>query len=72
VLAGALMGGDISNAVREIKQVGIIVICTNMAGSVPDAADVVVSDPVEAGVMAVMLIADTASFSIDHVRGHRF
>jgi len=48
VLAGALMGGDISNAVREIKQVGIIVICTNMAGSVPDAADVVVSDPVEA------------------------
>jgi energy-converting hydrogenase B subunit Q len=39
---------------------------------VPDAADVVVSDPVEAGVMAVMLIADTASFSIDHVRGHRF
>ena len=68
VLAGALMGGDISNAVREIKDLGIFVICTNMAGSVPDAADVVVSDPVEAGVMAVMLIADTASFSIEHVR----
>ena len=45
---------------------------TNMAGSVPDAADVVVSDPVEAGVMAVMLIADTAKFSIDLVRGRRF
>ncbi len=72
VLAGALMGGDISNAVREIKQAGIIVLCTSMAGSVPDAADVVVSDPVEAGVMAVMLIADTAKFSIDQVRGHRF
>jgi energy-converting hydrogenase B subunit Q len=72
VLAGALMGGDISRAVREIKEAGIIVLCTNMAGSVPDAADVVVSDPVEAGVMAVMLIADTASFSIDHVRGRRF
>src|SRR5712675_2218947 len=72
VLAGALMGGDITNAVREIKEAGIIVVCTNMAGSVPDAADVVVSDPVEAGVMAVMLIADTASFSIDHVRGRRF
>jgi len=27
---------------------------------------------VEAGVMAVMLIADTASFSIDLVRGRRF
>jgi energy-converting hydrogenase B subunit Q len=72
VLAGALMGGDISNAVREIRESGIIVLCTNMAGSVPDAADVVVSDPVEAGVMAVMLIADTASFSIEHVRGRRF
>ena len=72
VLAGALMGGDITTAVREIKEAGIIVVCTSMAGSVPDAADVVVSDPVEAGVMAVMLIADTASFSIDLVRGRRF
>ena len=71
-LAGALMGGDITNAVREIREAGILVLCTNMAGSVPDAADVVVSDPVEAGVMAVMLIADTAKFSIDHVRGKRF
>jgi energy-converting hydrogenase B subunit Q len=72
VLAGALMGGEISTAVREIREAGILVLCTNMAGSVPDAADVVVSDPVEAGVMAVMLIADTAKFSIDHVRGKRF
>lgn len=72
VLAGALMGGDITNAVREIREAGILVLCTNMAGSVPDAADVVVSDPVEAGVMAVMLIADTAKFSIEHVRGRRF
>jgi len=72
VLAGALMGGDISTAVREIREAGILVLCTNMAGSVPDAADVVVSDPVEAGVMAVMLIADTAKFSIEHVRGKRF
>jgi energy-converting hydrogenase B subunit Q len=72
VLAGALMGGDITVAVREIREAGIIVVCTNMAGSVPDAADLVVSDPVEAGVMAVMLVADTARFSIDHVRGRRF
>jgi len=72
VLAGALMGGEITQAVREIREAGILVLCTNMAGSVPDAADVVVSDPVEAGVMAVMLVADTAKFSIDHVRGKRF
>jgi energy-converting hydrogenase B subunit Q len=72
VLAGALMGGDITTAVREIREAGILVVCTNMAGSVPDAADLVVSDPLEAGVMSVMLIADTASFSIEHVRGRRF
>src|SRR5689334_8580403 len=72
VLAGALMGGEITRAVRDIREAGILVLCTSMAGSVPDAADVVVSDPVEAGVMAVMLIADTAKFSIEHVRGKRF
>jgi energy-converting hydrogenase B subunit Q len=72
VLAGALMGGDISVAAREIQQAGIIVICTNMAGSLVRTADLVVSDPLEAGVMAVMLVADTATFSIDRVRGRRF
>ena len=66
------MGGEITRAVREIRESGILVLCTNMAGSVPDAADVVVTDPVEAGVMAVMLIADTAKFDIEHVRGKRF
>jgi energy-converting hydrogenase B subunit Q len=72
VLAGALMGGDITTAVREIQAAGITVVCTSMAGSLVDAADLVVSDPLEAGVMAVMLIADTAAFSIDRVRGRRF
>jgi len=72
VLAGALMGGDISNAVREVREAGIIVLSTNMAGSVPDAVDLVVTDSLEAGIMAVMLIADTAKFSIDMVRGRRF
>jgi energy-converting hydrogenase B subunit Q len=72
VLAGALMGGDITEAVSEIQRAGIIVVCTNMAGSVVKAADLVVTDPLEAGVMAVMLVADTAQFSIDLVRGRRF
>jgi energy-converting hydrogenase B subunit Q len=72
VLAGALMGGDISAAVREIRKDGIIVLSTSMAGSVTDAVDLVVGDPLEAGVMAVMLIADTAQMSIDRVRGRRF
>lgn len=64
VLAGALMGGEIEKAVREVREKGLIVICLNMAGSVPDAADLVVSDPIQAGVMAVMAIADTASFDV--------
>ena len=72
VLAGALMGGDITTAVRAVRESGIIVIALNMAGSVPDAADLVVSDPVQAGVMAVMAIARTAKFDVSRVRGRRF
>src|SRR3954451_2847386 len=64
VLAGSLMGGDIATAVEEVRQKGLIVISLNQAGSVPDVADLVVSDPVQAGVMAVMAIADTAKFDI--------
>lgn len=64
VLAGALMGGEIETAVREVRSQGLLVISLNMAGSVPDAADLVVSDPVQAGVMAVMAVAETAKFSI--------
>jgi energy-converting hydrogenase B subunit Q len=64
VLAGALMGGDIERAVREVRAQGLIVVSLNMAGSVPDAADFVVTDPVQAGVMAVMAVADTAKFNV--------
>jgi energy-converting hydrogenase B subunit Q len=64
VLAGALMGGDIAVAVEEVRKTGLKVISLNMAGSVPDAADLVVSDPVQAGVMAVMAVADTAKFDL--------
>ena len=64
VLAGALMGGEIEKAVREVRAQGLLVISLNMAGSVPDAADLVVTDPVQAGVMAVMAVADTAKFTV--------
>jgi energy-converting hydrogenase B subunit Q len=64
VLAGALMGGEITKAVEEVRANGLRVISLNMAGSVPDAADLVVSDPVQAGVMAVMAVADTAKFDL--------
>jgi len=72
VLAGSIMGGDITAAVQEIQAVGIPVIALNMAGSVPDVADLVVTDPVQAGTMAVMAIADTARFTLDRQRGRRY
>jgi energy-converting hydrogenase B subunit Q len=72
VLAGALMGGEVARAVYEIREKGIIVLSLNMPGSVPDAADLVVSDPVQCGVMAVMAISDSASFDIRRQRGRRY
>jgi len=67
VLAGSLMGGDIEKAVREVRAQGLLVVSLNMAGSVPDAADLVVTDPVQAGVMAVMAVADTAKFTLERL-----
>jgi energy-converting hydrogenase B subunit Q len=72
VLAGALMGGDIEIAVREVRSEGLLVISLNMAGSVPDACDLVVTDPVQAGVMAVMAVADTAQFTIQRLNRRAF
>ncbi len=72
VLAGSLMGGDIERAVREVRAQGLVVISLNMAGSVPDAADLVVSDPVQAGVMAVMIVAETAKFTLDRLKRRVF
>jgi len=72
VLAGSLMGGDIERAVREVRKQGLLVVSLNMAGSVPDAADLVVSDPVQAGVMTVMATADTAKFRVEHLKRRVF
>ena len=72
VMAGAIMGGDIAQAVEEIKKQGITVLSLNMAGTVPEAADLIVSDPVQAGVMAVMAAADTAKFDITLQRSRRY
>ena len=72
VLAGALMGGEIEKAVRDVRAQGLLVISLNMAGSVPEAADLVVTDPVQAGVMAVMAVAETAKFAIDRLKRRTF
>ena len=72
VLAGSIMGGDISAAADEIRAVGIPIISLNMVGSITEHVDLVVSDPVQAGTMAVMAIADTAAFDLDRQRGRKF
>ena len=71
VLAGSLMGGEISEAVKKIKkEKGVIVISLNMPGSVTEYADLIITDPVQAGVLAVMAIADTAVFDIKKLHGN--
>ena len=73
VLAGSIMGGKITKAVKKIKEEhNIIIISLNMAGSVPKAADLVVTDPIQAGVMSVMAIADTAVFNVKKMSDNKF
>jgi len=72
VMAGALMGGEIQRAVREVREHGLMVVSLNMAGSVPGASDLVVSDPVQAGVMTVMAVAETAKFSLSRLKRREF
>ena len=71
VLAGSLMGGEITEAVRKVKEEGdLIVISLNMPGSVTKYADLIITDPIQAGVLAVMSIADTAVFNINRLGGN--
>lgn len=72
VLAGSIMGGDISRAADEIRALGIPIVALNMVGSITEHVDLVVSDPVQAGTMAVMAIADTATFDLARQRGRRY
>ena len=72
VLAGSIMGGDITRAAAELREQGIPIIALNMAGSITEAVDLVVSDPVQAGTMAVMAVADTATFDLERQRGRRY
>ena len=71
VLAGSLMGGEITKSIKKVKEENnLIVISLNMPGSVTSLADLVITDPIQAGVMAVMSIADTAVFDIARLKGN--
>ena len=68
VLAGSLMGGEITEAVKKVKaESNLVVISLNMPGSVTECADLIITDPIQAGVLAVMSIADTAVFDISRL-----
>ena len=68
VLAGSLMGGEITEAVKKVKEESnLIVISLNMPGSVTKYADLIITDPIQAGVLAVMSVADTAVFDIERL-----
>ncbi|MDY5614779.1 DUF5612 domain-containing protein, partial [Methanobrevibacter boviskoreani] len=63
VLAGSLMGGKIVEEIKKLKKFNdLIVFSLNMPGGVAEVSDLVVTDPIQAGVMAVMQVADTAVF----------
>lgn len=72
VLAGSLMGGEVSKAVDRVKAAGIPVIALNMAGTVADHADLIVTDPTQAGVFAVMHVSSIAVFDLFRVKGRKF
>lgn len=68
VLAGSLMGGEITQSVKKVKEENdIVVISLNMPGSVTKYADLIITDSIQAGVLAVMSIADTAAFNIQRL-----
>ncbi|OUJ19254.1 ACT domain-containing protein [Methanonatronarchaeum thermophilum] len=69
VLAGALLGGEITKAVKELKKEGVWVISLKNVGSAHKQADLVVSDPTLAGVLAVMTISNKAQFNIKQAQG---
>ncbi|KZX14135.1 DUF5612 domain-containing protein [Methanobrevibacter curvatus] len=73
VLAGSLMGGAISEAVKKLKEdQDLVIISLNMPGGVTEVVDLVVTDPIQAGVMAVMAISDTAVFDINKLKNNTF
>jgi len=71
VLAGSLMGGKIAEEVKKLRKYGIPVISLSMFGSVPAVSDLVVTDPVMAGTLAVMHISEKGKFKLERVKGRK-
>ena len=57
------MGGEIIEEIKNVKEIyDLTVFSLNMPGGVTEVSDLIVTDPIQAGVMAVMQAADTAVF----------
>jgi energy-converting hydrogenase B subunit Q len=69
VLAGSIMGGEITDAIRKVQAEGIPVIALKMIGTASAAADLVVTDPLQAGVLAVMHVSSVGVFDLEKVKG---
>ena len=72
VLAGSIMGGDITPGGPRAPRAWHPDHRPEHGRLDHEGADLVVSDPVQAGTMAVMAIADTATFDLARQRGRRF
>jgi len=72
LLAGSIMGRRHHQGRAGDPGARHSVISLNMVGTVTDVADLVVTDPVQAGTMAVMGIADTAKFDFARQKGRRY
>ncbi len=73
VLAGSIMGGAVCDAILDVrKNHGIPIIALNMAGNAKKHADIIVTDPVQAGVMSVMAISSKAKFNLLKLKDKEF
>ncbi|MFQ6051730.1 MAG: DUF5612 domain-containing protein [Candidatus Hydrothermarchaeota archaeon] len=73
VLACAVLDRELENAIKKLKEeTDIPIIALNSIGGGKELADLIVTDPVQAGVMAVMAVADTALFDIKKIRKKKF
>ena len=72
VLAGSIMGGEITKAVRELRRSGHPGHLAQHGRLGAQRGGPGRLDPVQAGTMAVMAIADTAPFSLARQRGRRY
>ena len=69
VLADMSISNSLCNVIAEIKnKYNIRIISLNVSDCLSNHVDLVVTDAVQAGVMAVMAIAETSNLDIDRIK----